>query len=76
MTTKGLIGIKALDPDTVIDELEAQDEVVFVVKVDSLHDVVAFVEHENMKALSKFVFFTIRAIPGVKNTETTIMLDE
>ncbi|MHC1598749.1 MAG: Lrp/AsnC ligand binding domain-containing protein [Candidatus Methanofastidiosia archaeon] len=68
--------MKASDPNKVIKGLRDYEGVRFIRKVDKYHDVIIFAEFDSIKLLSEFVFFKIRPISGVKDTETTIMVEE
>ena len=59
-----------------LKKIEEMPEVLLIKKSKNYHDVIAIVEHDSMKSLSEFIFQKIRAIECVKDTETTILIEE
>ncbi|MBN1785618.1 MAG: Lrp/AsnC ligand binding domain-containing protein [Candidatus Methanofastidiosa archaeon] len=59
-----------------LKKIGALPEVLLIRKSKNYHDVIAIVEHDSMKSLSEFIFQKIRAIDCVKDTETTILIEE
>jgi len=71
-----LIGIRTEDCETPIRELKGLPEVLLIKRSKNYHDVIAIVKHESMASLSNFIFTKVRAIKCIKDTETTILLEE
>ncbi|GEM_PF-6016223 len=51
-------------------------EVLMIKKSRNYHDMIAIVKHDSIASLSDFIFHKIRAIDCIRDTETTILLEE
>jgi len=71
-----LIGIRTEDCETPLKILKGMPEVLLIKKSRTYHDMIAIVRHDSMMSLSDFIFKKVRAIDCVKDTETTILLEE
>lgn len=76
ITLKGLIGIRATNCDELIEKMRKNPKILLIKKSKNYHDIIAIVRHDSMKSLSEFIFQEIRSIKCVKDTETTILIEE
>ena len=76
-TARSILGIHAA-PDMVeqvLDSVAELDEVSYAVSAIGRYDVLAWVELEDHAALGRFVMDKIGVIPGVRRSETHVILE-
>ena len=76
-TARSILGIHAA-PDMVeqvLDSVAELDEVSYAVSAIGRYDVLAWVELEDHAALGRFIMDKIGVIPGVRRSETHVILD-